>query len=69
MRSDPGFDVDRNMILQVRQERGGGLSTSCVVYLAAGIVERLPELPWEVANLLNRLAFYPQVEVPEHVRP
>lgn len=67
MRTDPGYDVDRNMVLRVNQKLGGDLATSCEVYIAAGTVERFPTLPWEVANLLNRRTFHPEVEVPAHV--
>lgn len=67
MRTDTGYDVNRNMVLEVRRQRDGQMATSCVAFLAAGIIERHPELPWEIANLLNRIAFYPQVPVPDHV--
>lgn len=68
MRTDPGYDVDRNMVLRVDLDRDGEIRTSCEVYIAAGMVERLPELPWAIANLLNKATFHPQVEVPAYVR-
>jgi len=67
VRTDPGYDGERNMVLRNWQERGGETRASCEVYIAATTVEQFPTLPWDIANLLNRAAFYRQVEVPAHV--